>query len=137
MALEKILFGDNQFFGINHMSEERARAQAMKFQDIGAIIEVIDIAYDEGVRAFMCTTHDRVARICDHVRANPGRYKDFHFYPGMPYAHKYANAATEHGIIGALKILPAGGRRDRCPVPRRHVRGAQGHRGHCRLAHRR
>lgn len=110
MALEKILFGDNQFFGINHMSEERARAQAMKFQDIGAIIEVIDIAYDEGVRAFMCTTHDRVARICDHVRANPGRYKDFHFYPGMPYAHKYANAATEHGIIGALRsFLPEDG----------------------------
>ncbi len=28
----------------------------------------------------------------------------------MPYAHKYANAATEMGIIGALKsFLPEGG----------------------------
>ena len=110
MAMERILFGDNQFFGVNHMSEERARAQAMKFQDVAAIIEVIDIAHDEGIKAFMCTTHDRIAEVCDHVRANPVRYKDFHFYPGMPYAHKYANAATEHGMIGALKsFLPEGG----------------------------
>ena len=29
--MDRILFGDNQFFGINHMSEEKARAQAMQF----------------------------------------------------------------------------------------------------------
>jgi hypothetical protein len=107
--LERILFGDNQFFGVNHMSEEKARAQGMKFQDLGAIISVLDAAYDEGIRVFMCTTHERIADICDHVRANPVRYKDFQFYPGMPYAHKYANAVTEHGILGTLKtFLPQG-----------------------------
>ena len=30
--MDRLLFGDNQFFGINHMSEEKARAQAMQFQ---------------------------------------------------------------------------------------------------------
>ncbi len=75
------LFGDNQFFGVNHMSEEKARAQAMRFQDIAAIIEVLDAAYDAGIRTFMCTTHDRIAEICDHVRANPERYPDFEFFP--------------------------------------------------------
>lgn len=110
MSLERILFGDNQFFGINHMSEERARAQAMRFQDIASVIEVLDIAYDEGIRAFVCTTHNRIAEVCDHVRANPKRYKDFHFYPSMPYAHKYANAVTEHGILNALRsFLPGEG----------------------------
>jgi hypothetical protein len=110
MALERILFGDNQFFGINHMSEEKARAQAMKFQDLSAIIEVLDIAYDEDIRVFMCTTHERIAEICDHVRAHPERYKDFKFYPCMPYAHKYANAVTEHGILGAARsFLPEEG----------------------------
>ncbi len=59
--MERVLFGDNQFFGVNHLSEEKARAQAMKFQNIGAIIEVLDAAYDEGIRVFMCTTHERVA----------------------------------------------------------------------------
>lgn len=101
--MDRLLFGDNQFFGVNHMSEEKARAQSMRFQNIESIIDVLDNAYDEGVKTFMCTTHDRIAQVCDHMRANPERYKDFHFYPCMPYAHKYANAVTEDGMVGALK----------------------------------
>lgn len=101
--MDRLLFGDNQFFGVNHMSEEKARAQAMRFQDISAVIDVLDNAYDEGVRTFMCTTHDRIALVCDHMRANPSRYADFKFMPCMPYAHKYANAVTEDGMLGALK----------------------------------
>jgi hypothetical protein len=108
--MDRLLFGDNQFFGVNHMSEEKARAQSMRFRDDEAIMEVLDIAYDEGVRTFMCTTHDRVAAICDRVRANPDRYRDFHFYPCMPYAHKYANAVTDYGMLGAVKrFLPEEG----------------------------
>jgi len=101
--MDRLLFGDNQFFGINHMSEEKARAQAMRFQRTDAIMEVLDVAYDAGIRTFMCTTHDRIAEVADRVRANPARYPDFQFYPCMPYAHKYANAVTEHGMVGALK----------------------------------
>lgn len=108
--MERLLFGDNQFFGVNHMSEEKARAQAMRFQDINAVIEVLDIAFDEGIRAFMCTTHDRIARICDHMRLNPARYGSFLYYPCMPYAHKYANAMTDYGMLGAIRrFLPDGG----------------------------
>jgi hypothetical protein len=108
--MERMLFGDNQFFGVNHMSEERARAQAMRFQDTDAIIDVLDAAYDQGIKVFMCTTHERIAEICDHVRGDPQRYKDFQFYPCMPYAHKYANAVTELGILGTLKMaIPNGG----------------------------
>ncbi|MDR3411822.1 MAG: hypothetical protein P4L87_12920 [Formivibrio sp.] len=103
----KLLFGDNQFFGVNHVSEEKARAQAMRFQDVGAIIDVLDAAYDEGIRTFMCTTHERIEIVANHMRANPTRYADFMFFPGMPYAHKYANAMTEDGFLGAIKgFLP-------------------------------
>jgi hypothetical protein len=101
--MDKLLFGDNQFFGVNHMSEEKARAQAIRFQDISSVLDVLTAAYDEGIRTFMCTTHDRVAEICEHVRSNSARFAGFQFYPCMPYAHKYANAATEDGILGALK----------------------------------
>ncbi|MDH5451725.1 MAG: hypothetical protein OEX14_00080 [Paracoccaceae bacterium] len=103
--MDRLLFGDNQFFGVNHMSEEKARAQMMRFQKTDAIMDVLDTAYDEGIRTFMCTTHDRIAEICDRVRADSARYSDFQFYPCMPYAHKYANAVTEHGMLGALKTF--------------------------------
>ena len=108
--MDRLLFGDNQFFGINHMSEEKARAQAMRFQKTDAIMEVLDVAYDEGIRTFMCTTHDRITEVADRVRADPARYADFRFYPCMPYAHKYANAVTDHGMVGALRhFMPSDG----------------------------
>lgn len=109
-VMDRVLFGDNQFFGVNHMSEEKARAQSMRFQDLQAVIDVLDAAYQEGIRTFMCTTHDRVAEICEHFRAHPGKYPDYRFYPCMPYAHKYANAVTEHGMVDALRrFLPEDG----------------------------
>lgn len=106
--LPRILFGDNQFFGVNHMSEERARAQAMRFHTTRSVIDVLDCAYEEGIKVFMCTTHERIANICDHVRARAWRYKDFQFYPCMPYGVKYAKAVTEHGVMGALKMFLPG-----------------------------
>ncbi len=109
-VMDRLLFGDNQFFGINHMSEEKARAGAMRFQRTQAIVDVLDAALEEGVRTFMCTTHDRIGEIAAQMRGDPAKYADFIFYPGMPYAHKYANAVTEDGYLGALKrFLPQEG----------------------------
>lgn len=101
--MDKVLFGDNQFFAVNHASDEKSRAQAIRFKDDRAIIQVLDQAIDLGINTFMCTTHDRIANVCDHLRANPAKYADFRIYPCMPYAHKYANAVTELGIAGTIK----------------------------------
>lgn len=110
VPIDKLLFGDNQFFGVNHMSEEKARAQLMRFQDDDAVMRVLDDAYDEGVTTFMCTTHDRIGEICDRVRAAPDRYSQMSFFPCMPYAHKYANAVTDDGLLGAIRrFLPEEG----------------------------
>lgn len=108
--MDRLLFGDNQFFGVNHMSEEKARTQAVHFQDTASIMSVLDSAYDKGITTFMCTTHDRIAEVCDRVRAEPGRYSEFKFMPCMPYAHKYADAMTESGMLGAVRrFLPEEG----------------------------
>ena len=101
--LDRVIFGDNQFFGINHMSEAKAQALDERFRDLKAIIDVIDIAYNCGIRAFMLNTNERAKDICDHIRQNPDHYADMCFYPSMPYAHKYANAVAEKGIFGTLK----------------------------------
>jgi hypothetical protein len=105
--MDRVLFGDNQFFGVNHMSEEKARSQAMRFQDSSAVIEVLGDAYAEGIKTFMCTTHERMSAVCDYFRDNPEKYPGYKFYPCLPYAHKYANAAAELGVLGALRsFLP-------------------------------
>lgn len=108
--LDRIIFGDNQFFGINHMSEEKAQAQSERFKDVQAVLDVVDTAYDCGIHAFMFNTHDRVALLCDHFRAHPERYADLRLYPSMPYAHKYANAVNEKGMVGAFNEFVFAGR---------------------------
>ncbi|MBW2605691.1 MAG: hypothetical protein JRE28_15520 [Deltaproteobacteria bacterium] len=101
--LDRIIFGDNQFFGINHMSEEKAQAQYERFRNVSDIIDVVDIAFDAGIKAFMFNSHGLVKDICDHFRNDPDRYADLRLYVSMPYAHKYASAVADKGIFGALK----------------------------------
>jgi len=106
----KLIFGDNQFFGINHMSEEKAQSLSERFSSLQSILAVIDQAYDAGIRDFMFTTHDRVAEICDHFRKFRQRYQGIRLYPAMPYAHKYANLVADKGIMGAvLEVLSGDG----------------------------
>ena len=101
--MDRILFGDNQFFAVNHISDEKSRAQSIKFREDSAIIKTLDEARALGIDTFMCTTHDRIANICNIIRSNPDKYKGFKILPCMPYAHKYANAVTELGITGTIK----------------------------------
>lgn len=108
--MDRLLFGDNQFFGVNHMSEEKARQQAMRFQRTEAIVDVLLDAYAEGVHTFMCTTHDRISEVADYFREHRAEYPEFTFFPCMPYAHKYANAVTTDGMMGALgRFVPNSG----------------------------
>lgn len=101
--MEKVLFGDNQFFAVSHQSDEKSRTQAIRFKDDSSIIRVLDQAISLGINTFMCTTHDRIGNVCAHIRNNPAGYENFKIYPCMPYAHKYANAVTELGIMGTIK----------------------------------
>ncbi|HEY1025500.1 MAG TPA: hypothetical protein VGE26_10070 [Sphingobacteriaceae bacterium] len=101
--MERIIFGDNQFFAVNHISDEKSRLQAIKFNTDGAILRTLDYAIGHGVNTFMCTTHDRIAAICEAVLSDQAKYSNFKIYPCMPYAHKYANAITELGISGTLR----------------------------------
>lgn len=101
--MEKAILGDNQFFAVSHLSDERSRTQSLRFKDDSSIIQVLDQSIELGVKTFMCTTHDRIANICEHIRNNPVQYDGFKIYPCMPYAHKYANAVTELGILGTIK----------------------------------
>ena len=106
--MERILFGDNQFFAVNHISDDKAMAQSIRFKDDAAIINTLDNARNAGIQTFMCTTHERIGNICDIIREQPDKYNGYKMYPCMPYAHKYANAVTELGVTGTLKKFVPG-----------------------------
>lgn len=103
--IDKIIFGDNQFFGINHMSQEKAQQLAEKFYDIKNIYDVYDMAFDAGIRAVMLNSNDRAKDICDYFRTNHAKYSDVSWYPSIPYPHKYANLVSEKGIFPAINQI--------------------------------
>ena len=101
-TIDRIVFGDNQFFGINHMSQEKAQQLAERFYDISNIYSVYEQAFDAGIRAVMLNSNDRAKEICDHFKSNKSKYPELSWYPSIPYPHKYANLISEKGIIATV-----------------------------------
>jgi hypothetical protein len=100
--MDRILFGDNQFFGVNHVSDEKSRQMSIKYRHDEVILNTLKIANSSGINTFMCTTHDRMISIVNHM-VNDERLQKMDIYPCLPYAHKYANAVTELGVLGTVK----------------------------------
>ena len=48
VQLDKVILGDNQFFGINHRSQEKAEEMLKRFGNIDNIFEVYDNAFECG-----------------------------------------------------------------------------------------
>lgn len=105
MSIDRVVFGDNQFFGINHMSQAKAQEQAERFAKLDHIMAVYDCAIDAGIEAIMLNSNDRARDICDRFRADPARYGHLRWYPSIPYPHKYASLVSEKGMVGALNEI--------------------------------
>lgn len=100
--LDKVILGDNQFFGINHRSQEKAEEMLKRFGNIDNIFEVYDNAFECGVKAVMLNSNEKAVAICDRFRAQKSKYGDVAWYPSIPYAYKYANMVNELGIFPAI-----------------------------------
>lgn len=105
--MDKIIFGDNQFFGVNHMSEQTSIKQSQKFKSADDIFKTLEYVNDIGIKSFMFTTHDQLEPVLERIK-NDSRFKDFKLIPCMPYAHKYGNAMVELGIFEAINKFTPG-----------------------------
>lgn len=105
LKIDRIVFGDNQFFGINHMSQEKAQQLTEKFYDINSIYRVYDIAVEAGINAIMLNSNQRAIEICEHFRMNSSKYSQLNWYPSIPYPHKYANIVAEKGLLPAINEI--------------------------------
>ena len=104
--MDKIIFGDNQFFGVNHMSEQTAIKQSQRFKTSEDIYKTLEYVNDIGIKSFMFTTHSQLEPVLEKINNNT-KFDDFKLYPCMPYAHKYADALVEHGLFEMIdKFTP-------------------------------
>jgi len=106
---KEILLGDNPFFGIDNLSQERARKRMSRLNDFDKITDLMDFVYALGVKGFVVSTHPQLKNLIIHMEKNTTLLKKFDFYPILPYAQGYVTKATEKGILnGMIDILSSG-----------------------------
>ena len=79
--MDKIIFGDNQFFGVNHMSEQTAIKQAQRFRTADDIYKTLEYVNDIGIKSFMFTTHSQLEPVFERMKKDR-KFDDFKLYPG-------------------------------------------------------
>lgn len=104
--MDKVLFGDNQFYGVNHLSNEKGKQTAIKFGTSEAVLDFLGYVVVEGINTFVCSTRPQIIPLMELIR-NDKRFKNFKVFPTIPDVHKFNNALSEYGVIGTIKnVLP-------------------------------
>lgn len=105
----ELLLGDNPFFGIDHLSQERARTRMKILTGLDKIIEIMEYVSSLGVKGFVVSTHPQLKQLIKIMETNTTLLKKFDFYPILPYAQGYVASVTDKGIMNVLnEILSAG-----------------------------
>ena len=108
MDIDSIILGDNQFFGVNHMSQDKGRETYEKFKDISEIRKTLYYALDNGVKGVMFSTHPAIYQITDMLRSDPVLKKEFGVYVNVPYIMKYISMVNEMGVYRTVKTMLQG-----------------------------
>ena len=101
--------GDNPFYGVDHLSHERARQRA-QIQSIDNIVNVITCAYEAGMNGMVVATRPKLREVISQIRTKSDIVDKLDFYPVMPYAQGYVLKLSESGLINTLMdILKSAG----------------------------
>lgn len=105
MSIDPIILGHNQFIGVDHFSQDRARDRVQLFSDNENILNVVRDFYELGGTGMMLSTHPRTKSILETIGSDPVLSKNLNMYPLIPYAQGYVRKANEMGIVGMLKDI--------------------------------
>lgn len=103
MNIDPIILGHNQFIGVDHFSQDRARDRVQLFSDTEKILNVVRDFYDLGGTGMMLSTHPKTKAIMDAIGSDSILSKNMNMYPLIPYAQGYVRKANEMGMVGMLK----------------------------------
>jgi len=106
--IDSIILGDNQFFGVNHMSQDKGMQTYEKFKDLSEIKKVLYYAMDNGVKGVMFSTHPAIYSITDMIRADSVLKNNFSIYVNVPYIVKYIRMISEMGAYNTVKSMLVG-----------------------------
>lgn len=108
LDIDQMILGDNQFFGVNHMSEARGMETREKFKDINEIKKIMYDAMKMGVKGIFFSTHPDIYKITDMIRADETLKNHFNIYVNVPYIVKYISMVNTVGPVGTIQTMLQG-----------------------------
>lgn len=108
IEIDSIILGDNQFFGVNHMSQDKGRETYEKFKNLDEIKKTIYFALDNGVKGIFFSTHPAIYQITNMIRADKYLKNNLSFYVNVPYIIKYVQMLNEMGMVKTIKNILTG-----------------------------
>jgi len=106
---KQILLGDNPFFGVDHLSQEKARKRMTGLTGYEKISDVMEFVSNLGVKGFVVSTHPQLKFLIKHMKENTNLLEKFDFYPILPYAQGYVSKVTEKGISNTIRDILSSG----------------------------
>ena len=106
--IDKIILGDNQFFGVNHMSESRGMETREKFKDINEIKKMMYTAKELGATGVFFSTHPDIYEITDMIREEKELREHYNIYVNVPYIVKYISMMNTKGPVGTIQTMLQG-----------------------------
>jgi hypothetical protein len=100
--IDSILLGDNPFFGVDHLSQERAREKANQSQNFDNMLGVIKYSLNAGAKGMVVSTHPKLKDLIDHIIFNSDLIDKLNFFPILPYIQGYVLKINEKGIVKTL-----------------------------------
>jgi hypothetical protein len=98
-----LILGHNQFIGISHISEEKARDCEEKFSKVENIYKVVENAADLGYNGMIIETHPRMLEFLNYYKKN--KTFDMDFYLQVPYIQGYIKQLNENGLYGLVREI--------------------------------
>lgn len=108
LDIDQMILGDNQFFGVNHMSEARGMETREKFKDINEIKNMMYHAMEMGVKGVFFSTHPDIYKITDMIREDETLKNHFNIYVNVPYIVKYISMVNTVGPVGTIQTMLQG-----------------------------
>ena len=100
--VNNMILGHNALFGVNHLSAEKGMVKEKQFSDTKTAIDVIESAFDSGVRGMMMSTHPRAELIIKDLQNNNRLTENLNFSVLLPYLQKYVTMANEKGAVNMI-----------------------------------
>ncbi len=96
----ELILGHNQFIGVSHTSEGRAREREKKFSKVENIYSVVEAASALGYKGMIIETHPRMLEFLEYYAK--AQTFDMEFYLQVPYVQRYIQTINQSGMKGFL-----------------------------------